>query len=190
MGAKATFDAIARVITLTEAPAGGKVTVDVKVDLYSDAKEDWLADPVLNRHRFPFRVVGGDDLPGTKKLGAHFFLRNDLGWRIRPYDQDHELTLDGNLWPEDDSLALFLPTVGARTVTIFIDRSSLTLVESTGVSGLTAAESTRLTEVHQVYGLDAGNPVIHRKSPARIEFGGETLDLTEDQDGNVTVQRQ
>lgn len=122
MADKVTFDASNRLIIVDS----GITYIDVKVDLYSDAKEDWKSDPVLNRLRFPFRTIGGDPLGGGIFAGAYFFLQNDLGWRLRPYEGDHELTLFGNLYPEDAALDIVVPTLGSFTVTIRLETSSLT----------------------------------------------------------------
>lgn len=126
MGVHATFDPPNKLITLHDAPVGGFGSVDVQVDLYSDAKEDWLANPSFRKFTFPFRVIGGDDLGGGVKAGAYYFLRNDLGWRIRPYEADHELTITGNLYPNDIGLPVFVPTLGAYNVATRLSTSSLT----------------------------------------------------------------
>ena len=144
MGAKATFDAVNKLITLTAVPVGGLVTVDAQVDLYSDAKEDWRRAATLNRFTFPFEVFGGNDLGNSLAAGAFFILRNDLGWRIRPFEADHEVTVLKNLYPKEPAQPIFVPTLGDFTVAVQLERSSLTLVNQTGVSGLTAAESADL----------------------------------------------
>lgn len=128
MGAHANFDPVTKLITLTTAPdVNGEVTLDTLIDLYSDAKEDWLADPVLRRKfALPFRVIGGDDLGGGIDAGAYFFLRNDLGWRIRPYEGHHSLTITGNLYAQDVNLPITVPTLGAYTVSFRLTTSSLT----------------------------------------------------------------
>lgn len=122
MAGKVTFDASNRLIIVQS----GITELDVKADLYSDAKEDWKTDAVLNRLRFPFRTVGGDPLGGGITAGAYFFLQNDNGWRLRPQEADHELTLVGNLYPEDSAQAVVVPTLGAFTVLVRLETSSLT----------------------------------------------------------------
>ena len=127
MGEKVTFNEITKIITVTLAPdANGEVYIDVKTDLYSDGKEDWVDNENLRKFVFPVRSVGGDDLPGSKALGATFFLAPD--WKIRPYEGSHKLTINGNLYSEDGS-DMFLDTVGTYTVRIIQQVSSL--VDST-----------------------------------------------------------
>ncbi|MFQ6062619.1 MAG: hypothetical protein ACE5J9_05530 [Methanosarcinales archaeon] len=124
MGAKVTFDGDNRLIIVNS----GVTSLDVEVDLYSDGKEDWKTDPDLKKLRFPFRVIGGDPLGAGLNAGAYFFLQNQAGadWRIRPQEADHELVITGNLYAEDASLPIFVPTLGDYTVTIRLETSSLT----------------------------------------------------------------
>ena len=126
MGAKVSFNATTRIIQITQAPVGGEIDIDVKIDLYSDGKEDWITDSNLTKAYFPIRSVGGDPLPGEKALGATFFL--DPAWKIRPYEGTHVLNVNGNLYSEDGS-SPFTPTIGAYNVTIISAVSSL--VDST-----------------------------------------------------------
>lgn len=46
-----------------------------------------------------FSHVGGNDLGGGKFIPNYFFLVNS--WRVRPMEQDHDLTIDGNLVTDD-----------------------------------------------------------------------------------------
>ena len=101
MGLKVTFNPIDHLIEVTTAPVSGIVTLDFQVDVYSDGKEDWLTDLNLAKHQFPVRVVGGDPLPGGLALDATFFLAPP--WKIYPYDADHELVINGNVFSEDGS---------------------------------------------------------------------------------------
>ncbi len=99
MGVKVTFNATDHLIEVTTAPVNGLVTLDFGVDVYSDGKEDWRTTDALARHTFPIRAVGGDPLPGAQVLDSTFFIL--APWRILPYDADHELILNGNVYRED-----------------------------------------------------------------------------------------
>ena len=95
--------------------AGGAVhTVDAGENLYSEWKE-WVK---TTGHQYEpmFRVVGGDPLTPGINAGSYFFLRNDLGWRIRPAEENATIFMTGNLVPEQSSLPLAVPTIGAFTV--------------------------------------------------------------------------
>lgn len=128
MGAKVTFNATTKEIVVTATPDGnGKITLDAQVDLYSDAKEDWLSDSALNKHRFPFRdTFGGQDLGGGLQAGAYYFLDNTSGWRIAPHEGDHELIINGNLYGVDPDTPVVNPTTGGHTVLLRLNTSQLT----------------------------------------------------------------
>lgn len=147
MGAKVTFDPATRIIQVDSAPvldgSDWVVDLDVKVDLYSDGKEDWKSDADLNRLQFAFASSGGDPKPGGT-LGATFFLENN--WKIRPYEANHWLRIEGNLFARDGSNP-FLMTVGAYTVVVTQNVSDIVETIEVGGSGLTAGESAKLTNI-------------------------------------------
>jgi len=127
MGAKVTFNELTRIIEIDLAPdANDEVFIDVKIDLYSDGKEDWVANENLRRLIFPISAVGGNSLPGSKQLGSTFFIRSD--WKIAPYEASHRLIINGNFYSEDGEDP-FLDTAGTYTVRIMQQVSSL--VDST-----------------------------------------------------------
>jgi len=118
MAAKITIDPVNKLIIVKS----GITSLDVKVDLYSDMKEDWLADSELRKYEFPWRTTGGDAIGEGKYSGSKYFLKS--GWRIRPYEADHELLLQGNLYSnEDPPEPLAVPTLGDYTVNVIIQRS-------------------------------------------------------------------
>lgn len=89
--------------------------VDVETDLYSE----WKIWALLgDNSKFPpaFRTVGGDELTPGVEAGAYFFLQNQDGWRIRPAEADATVLVIGNLAPEDSTLPMTVPTLGAFTV--------------------------------------------------------------------------
>jgi hypothetical protein len=137
MAAKATFDVSNRLIILTEAPVDGVATIDLRVDLYSDGKEDWELNANGERaHIFPFITsqTAGTETSGGRVEPIFFRLRNGVeGWRILPFDADHTLTITGTLVPQDESLPLVEPRSG-RTILILTDGSE--------VAGLTSQEVT------------------------------------------------
>lgn len=142
MGAKVTFDPATRSIIVTQAPVSGVVTLSIKVDVYSDGKEDWLTDANLQKMKFPIRPIGGDTIPGGV-IGDTYVIEG--GWTITPYEADHELILDGNVFAEAGELVD--DTVGAYRVRVTSRVSTLVEVRQTAVSGLTPTESTALTNL-------------------------------------------
>ncbi len=126
MGAHVDYDTDKRIIYVTTPPSlvGGDwvVDLDIKTDVYSDGKEDWLANDDLNKFYFPVRSVGGDDLPGEKSLGATFFL--DSGWKLKPYEADHIFKVNGNFYSEDGT-SPFVSTSGVYNIMVINTVSSL-----------------------------------------------------------------
>jgi hypothetical protein len=143
MGLKATFDPVTKIVSLTEAPSNGLVTIDVQTDLYSCAKEDWLAEDDLNKLLFLFRSsFGGQPLGGGLKAGTYYFMDNISGWRIKPYEADHELVINGNLFGTDPDAPIFAPVIGDFTVVIRLNTSQLTQ----GTTGLSEEDKDDIAE--------------------------------------------
>jgi hypothetical protein len=65
-------------------------------------------------------------LGGGILAGDYYFLNNAAGWRIKPDEVDHVLTINGNLYGEDAGTAIFQPTTGDYNVQIIQALSSLT----------------------------------------------------------------
>ena len=125
MGAKLYADTTNKVLIVTLAPdVNGRVTLNTKVDVWSDLIEDWEATLALRRFTFPLVAIGGEVI-STGKLGTSFVLLEP--WQIAPYEADHEFLIDGNLATELETTLLVLPTVGAYTVSA--PRKVSTLVE-------------------------------------------------------------
>lgn len=154
MGAKATWNPVTRIIKLTEAPVlvNGEptVTLDVKVDLYGDQKEDWLANANNERRlRPPISVIGGQSTP-TGFAGNTFFQAAD--WKIEPFDADHILRISGNLYSVDGLSPFIKPTGGGGPYFVQIERSVTNIVDTVAVgSGLLPNEQTQLRHIHEAH---------------------------------------
>jgi hypothetical protein len=57
---------------------------------------DWVVLSDNAKYLPAFSSVGGDDLGGGILIPAYYFLEN--GWRVRPMESDHVLTITGNLF--------------------------------------------------------------------------------------------
>lgn len=192
MGAYATFDAANKLIILDQvAPdANDLVSVDVKVDIYSDAKEDWRSTPELQKYEFPFEEsFGGNVTTATGAVDAYYILRNDLGWRIRPYEADHDLTLTGNIYVTDTAQGITTPTVGPYTVSVRFDTSSRALVETVNSgSGLSTDQANQLADIFVILGLDPTKPLIAK--PSSVTAGASIVQaITGQAETSVTVTR-
>jgi hypothetical protein len=191
MGARATFYTDTKLIEIdVVAPSAGRSTISAQVDLYSDAKEDWNTTDSFLNFEFPFTTIGGDDLGGALEAGDYYFLRTDLGWRIRPHESDHTLTIVGNIYAIDPADDLIVPTSSAHTVATILERSQLTQTAIVSVvtgSGLNATQDARLRELHQIQGLESGTPM---KTTASARTAGTiSQTITGDAETSVTVTR-
>jgi len=137
--AKVTFDGVNKKIIVDDAIT----ELDVQIDLYSDWKE-WLKEEDNSKFLSAMRTVGGDPTTGVKSVAPYFFLTN--GWKIRPYEGNHTLTITGNLFvdePETYGYNLIIPTLGSYTVTINLSTTSDAITVSAG-SGLSTDEHNQL----------------------------------------------
>lgn len=111
-----TFDFPNRIII--ENDVGGDNVIDV-VQVYSLWKNAVRAGDSLKYPR-ALRYVGSDPISPTQNLGATFFLTN--GWKIRPAERNHKLTILGNIFSEavdgsgSSGDSVFTNTLGNFTV--------------------------------------------------------------------------
>lgn len=142
-----TFDGINLVITLDSA------TTNVEVQDVYEAWKDWVRSSPVNR-AYPkaFRPLGGDPLTPALNAGSYFFLQNDVGWRLRPPEEDIIVLLTGNLAGEDSLLPLFIPTTGAYTAAIIGIQPITQGVNALSSAGVTTAVWGALTSANQGVG--------------------------------------
>lgn len=121
MAAKMTYDAPNKLFILKTSVTD----FDVVVDLYSDAKEDWLSNSLLNKFRFPIIAIGGQAIGGGRVISPYIMLR--YSWKVRPQEADHTLTVAGNLITDDES-SPFASVLGDYQVIIksIVSSNSLT----------------------------------------------------------------
>jgi hypothetical protein len=146
MAAKVTVDPVNKLIVAK----AGVTELDVQVDLYSDLKEDWLANASGELgFDFPFyQSVGGNFLATGKNLDGYYFLKS--GWRIRPDEDDHELLVSGNLYSgEEPAEPLTTTTLGDYTVMVVLNRA-FDAIKVTAGSGLDAAQDARLILIERL----------------------------------------
>jgi len=153
--ADATFDGDNLLVLLPSAQS----EVAVKSQMYGAWKR-WAKTGTNARFLPAFDTVGGDPTTADGKVSPFFFLRNDLGWRMRCPEEDLEVTLVGNLYGRDPSLPIMVPTLGNFTVLMTMERDASSVVQTISQgSGLSAEQATQLVELHRVMGLDTSTPV-------------------------------
>lgn len=127
------FDGDTLTITL-DTPTSGVLDLDIP-RLYSEWKE-WQLAAFQNMGYPPaFRSVGGDAITATLNNVPFFFLRNDYGWRLKPFESDHTINITGQLAAQDPTLPLTKPTTGGFTVLGFnVQPVAQSIVSGSGVT--------------------------------------------------------
>lgn len=100
--------------------------------------EDWAATGDNGKYLPAFRHLGGDDLGGGLYVANYFFLLN--GWRVRPMEANHALTITGNLFVEGGGIPV-VNTLGAFNVSVqYTVPVQAQGIATGGGGGLTAAQ--------------------------------------------------
>jgi hypothetical protein len=126
-----TFNGPAKTITIGY---DGPLTDVSAADIYSRWK-DWVAAGNAQFDQAFAESVGGNDLGGGVALAGYYFLRNDLGWRIKPSEFDYQINIAGDLYPADANIQYIVTTAGDYTVLFSFQRSAASYVSASGGSG-------------------------------------------------------
>lgn len=128
-------------MSVTFDPGNRRIVIDDGVtsvsarSIYSRWKEWVQTQP---QYEPAFRVVGGDPIGGGLFVASYFFLIN--GWRVRPYEGNHTLVIDGNLIVDGGGVPV-VQTIGNFNVSV-----QLTVpvqaqgISTSGSTGPTAAD--------------------------------------------------
>ena len=105
---------------------------------------DWLAADSNNaKWGLAMTQIGGDDLGSGLYVPIYVFLQN--GWRVRPMESNHQLTIIGNLFAAEGGSPL-VNTLGSYNViaqyTVPVQAQAMST--SGGSGGLTAEQATQL----------------------------------------------
>lgn len=119
---KVVFDGDNKLIIINT----GETVISVKDDLYSEWKR-WKSLDLNSKYLPAMRAVGGDPISSVKDLGSTFFLIN--GWRIRPFEGDHRLVIQGNIFTDPAGDSIVTNTIGGWRIVIEMETSNL--VDST-----------------------------------------------------------
>ena len=130
-----TFDGDNLVMTLDAV-----ASQDVINDWYEPWKDWMLASPLNRRYPQLFFSEAGAPATATLDQGAYIRVNNTVGWRIRPPEQNIEINYTGNLVKQDDSLPIFIPTIGSYSTQVFNIQPITTQVISG--SGVTEQDKT------------------------------------------------
>lgn len=99
---------------------------------------DWVA--LSDNAKYPpaFSSVGGDSLGGGLYIPPYYFLAN--GWRVRPMESNHNLTITGNLFVEGGGVPV-VSTLGTYQVNVnYTVPVQAQGISTSGSTGPTAAD--------------------------------------------------
>jgi hypothetical protein len=100
--------------------------------------EDWLLSSDNTKYLPAFSHVGGNDLGGGLFIPNYLFLLN--GWRVRPMEADHDLTITGNLFTSDGGVPV-VRTLGPYQVNVrYVVPVQAQGIATSGSAGPSAAE--------------------------------------------------
>lgn len=125
----------------------GAVELD-SIDLYSRWKE-WVVLSDNAKFSKAFEIVGGDPTSPTNRVPTFLFTVN--GWKIRPQEADHTLTITGNLANEGGIGSPFVPTLGSFQVVLDKNTSTAPTVSVNTGSGVTPADITAIAAAVWTY---------------------------------------
>lgn len=133
-----TFDGPNKIIGIS---SDGALTSVGAGEIYSRWK-DWVI--AGNAQYLPAfsESVGGNPLSSSVSLSGYYFIRNDLGWRMRPAEADYQLQVEGDLYPFEPDTAAYpwvVPPVGDYTVLFSFQRSAASYVVAGGGAGAPTA---------------------------------------------------
>ena len=135
---KCTFDGVNRLILVNQ----GITAIDVTTDIYSDWKE-WVQSYDNAKWLPAVNSIGGEPTPDGR-IGATFFLLN--GWRIKPWQGDYRLTVNGNLYTtEGDNPFLSISGVSVSSTVSDLNTMLIERVEVEKVIEATLSETIEAT---------------------------------------------
>jgi hypothetical protein len=115
---KVTFDGDNRLIIINY----GETDVDIGIDVYSDWKE-WALIYDYSKYPVAMSAIGGEPIGGGQYVGSTYFLEN--GWRIKPWEGSHNLSVVGNVYTREEGDSPFVNTDGLWKINIINKVSSI-----------------------------------------------------------------
>jgi hypothetical protein len=187
-------------MTITVDPANKRIILDSASATAQSIYAAWVDWVVLSDNvKYPpaFSSVGGDSLGSGLYVPPYYFLLN--GWRVRPMEASHNLTITGNLFVDGGGVPV-VSTLGTFQVnvnyTVPVQAQGISTSGSTGPTSSEiasavwqhatgAAVATRLAEAWGRLGLDPSKPLTTGETS--ITFGDIVMAMSGTT--SVTVQR-
>lgn len=143
-------------MAITLDPAAKRIILDSASVTAKDifrAWADWMLLSDNAKYLPAFSATGGDDLGGGLSIPPYYFLLN--GWRVRPMEANHNLTITGNLFVEGGGVPV-VSTLGTYQVNVnYTVPVQAQGVATSGSSGPSASEiaaailaAAQITPIH------------------------------------------
>jgi hypothetical protein len=155
-----TFDAATRRIVLDS-------TSTTAAELWS-RWSDWAATSDNAKYLPAFRQAGGDDLGGGLSIPPYIFLLN--GWRVRPMEVDHLLTITGNLFVDGGGSPV-VATLGAFNVSV----QYTVPVQAQGISTGGGLSPTQAAQLERLVKLLEADEKLEPTKATKFERGTNTV---------------
>ena len=177
------FDGPSRIISLSI----GTTSVGVR-ELIS-RWEDWMLVSDNSKYLQAFDQVGGNDIDVTigTRIPIYGYLMN--GWRIRPYEGNHTLTVSDGVLLVDGGGDPFIDTIGDFVIRINYQQPVQAITVTTNgtpSTGLTTQQAVMLEEIWKLHALKPGSPM--QVSPTARQVDGISQNIQEVA-GTVTISR-
>ena len=157
-------------MAITFDPAVKRIVLDsasVTAEEIFSRWEDWMLLSDNAKYLPAFRHAGGDELGGGLFIPNYLFLLN--GWRVRPMETNHNLTITGNLFVEGGGVPV-VATLGVYQVNVnYTVPVQAQGISTSGGSGPTAAEiaaQVRIELAAELAKIDAA--ISTRATPASV----------------------
>lgn len=183
-----TFDGAAKLIILD---ASSVLSVR---DLWSDWVR-WHATSDNSKYLTAFRLLGGDPIDTAQGTAVPFYAYLQNGWRIRPQEADHTLSVNEGVLLVEGGGSPFVPTLGAFTVQVNYQQPVQAIAVGSAGGALTtadiaaairadlAAELATITKVGLLHGVGADLTV----TPTSRTAGAVTQTITTTGTGSTAV---
>lgn len=186
-------------MAITIDPANKRIILDSASVTAKDvfrAWADWMLLSDNSKYLPAFSATGGDDLGGGLSIPPYYFLLN--GWRVRPMESNHNLTITGNLFVDGGGVPV-VPTLGTYQVnvnyTVPVQAQGISTAGSSGPSASEIAASVRaelstelarLLDLAKINGLVPGTDAV---VTATSRIAGDVEQTIYESAGTVTVSR-
>lgn len=186
-------------MAITLDPANKRIILDSASVTAKDifrAWADWMLLSDNSKYLPAFSATGGDDLGGGLSIPPYYFLLN--GWRVRPMESSHNLTITGNLFVDGGGVPV-VSTLGTYQVnvnyTVPVQAQGISTSGSTGpsaeqvadaVRAELATELARLLDLAKINGLVPGTDAV---ITAAGRTAGDVSQTISEVAGAVTVSR-